>query len=642
MIKNLWKKAGAVFLAMMLSLSVMPMSNVFAAGGTYSADDLQSGDVLNTGDIVDKGSAEKFGSIVYLENANGSGADTLITSPASPHTIGTYWGYTKWYISSINKSNNAYQIILVAKKTADITVTNDGNGTASADVSEAKEGDTVTLSAVPNTGYKFKEWQSDDVTVTNNQFTMPNKAVSVKAIFEIDDSIHHIEDLQVGDVLKTGDTVDVIPPAVFGKFIYFENPDGSGGVKPVSSPASPYTVESYYGHTKWVVSSASNSGIGAGSYNVALKPFVETATVDDVTVSGAKDVALATATITVNTNVSISISADADVTSWFTNMPAGLTAKVSTVGTDSVDIQITGTPTAISSEAMQIKIPASAFGGSEDLEVTSNANAKFDIVERKASINAIEIKGVVGEAVDKDITVTLTNDELNVGHMDLSKRPTSNLPNGISLGYGSSSDKYTFKISVYGTPTAIGNGTLELTIPGEWLKSGKALKVTANSNAKYDFAKIKITAGAGSTHKTGINEDLTFTCNGSLANLTGIYVDGALLDPSNYTTKSGSTILTLKAGYLNTLAVGTHTLKFQYKNDMSANTSFEIVKAEDEKKPPVNNPVDKNGTPITDTGKTNSPQTGDTTNIALLMSLLVLSGGAVAFVSKKRKTATKR
>lgn len=261
------------------------------------------------------------------------------------------------------------------------------------------------------------------------------------------------------------------------------------------------------------------------------------ATVDDVTVSGAKDITLAKTTVTIKTNAKITTAEDSTITSWFTNMPNGLKAVLNfrddkSDGTD-LEIYITGKPTVLKDEAMQIKIPASAFGGSEDLEVTSNANAKFDIGERKASMNDIEIKGVVGEAVDKDVTVTLINDELNVGHMDLSKRPTSNLPDGIKLGYGSSSSNQTFKVSVSGTPTAIGNGTIELTIPGEWLKSGKDLKVTANPNAKYDFENVKITAGAGSTHKTGGSDDLTFTCNGSLANLTGIYVDGTLLDPSH-------------------------------------------------------------------------------------------------------------
>lgn len=92
---------------------------------------------------------------------------------------------------------------------------------------------------------------------------------------------------------------------------------------------------------------------------------------------------------------------------------------------------------------------------------------------------------------------------------------------------------------------------------------------------------------------------------------------------------------------MNTLAIGTHTLKFQYIDDMSADTSFEVVKVEDEKKPPVNNPVDKNDTPIKNTDKTTVPKTGDSTNVTLLMSLIVLSG-AIAFISKKRKIAMKR
>ena len=174
-----------------------------------------------------------------------------------------------------------------------------------------------------------------------------------------------------------------------------------------------------------------------------------------------------------------------------------------------------------------------------------------------------------------------------------------------------------------------GKGVLEITIPGEFLESGEDLKVTTNSKATYNFAKIGITAGAGSTHKTGGKNDLTFTCNGSLDNLEGIYVDNTLVDPSNYTVKSGSTIMTLKASYLNTLSLGTHSLKFQYKKDMSAETSFKIVKTDEE-----NTTVDKNGSPIKTTGKTTSSH--DTTTFALFMSILVLSG--VMVINKRKST----
>ena len=77
-----------------------------------------------------------------------------------------------------------------------ITVTNDGNGTASADVAEAAEGTTVTLTAVANEGFQFKEWQvvSGEVTVTDNKFTMPASAVEVKAIFEASAVVPPVED----------------------------------------------------------------------------------------------------------------------------------------------------------------------------------------------------------------------------------------------------------------------------------------------------------------------------------------------------------------------------------------------------------------------------------------------------------------
>ncbi len=62
------------------------------------------------------------------------------------------------------------------------------NGTISADVTEAAEGATVTLTATPDDGYEFGSWTvqtigGDDITVTDNQFTMPASEVNVSATF---------------------------------------------------------------------------------------------------------------------------------------------------------------------------------------------------------------------------------------------------------------------------------------------------------------------------------------------------------------------------------------------------------------------------------------------------------------------------
>ena len=69
-----------------------------------------------------------------------------------------------------------------------ISVKTDGNGTASASPAKAAAGTEITLTATPNTGYHFKEWQviSGGVTIKDDKFLMPNDNVEVKAIFEKD------------------------------------------------------------------------------------------------------------------------------------------------------------------------------------------------------------------------------------------------------------------------------------------------------------------------------------------------------------------------------------------------------------------------------------------------------------------------
>ena len=96
------------------------------------------------------------------------------------------------YIRAQDSAGNlsARQLALVARQaeTYAVTVTTDGNGTASADLAAAAAGTNISLSATPNTGYHFKEWQvvSGGVTIENDKFTMPDGNVEIKAIFEKD------------------------------------------------------------------------------------------------------------------------------------------------------------------------------------------------------------------------------------------------------------------------------------------------------------------------------------------------------------------------------------------------------------------------------------------------------------------------
>ncbi|WP_346662652.1 DUF6273 domain-containing protein [uncultured Merdimonas sp.] len=159
----------------------------------------------------------------------------------------------------------------------------------------------------------------------------------------------------------------------------------------------------------------------------------------------------------------------------------------------------------------------------------------------------------------------------------------------------------------------------------------------------------RITEGSGSTFTKGSSAGLTFTANGAYSKFTGIEVDGKAVDTDCYTAENGSTIITLKAEYLETLAAGEHTLTVLY-TDGKATGTFTVTEKPDEV-------VDDNGnTPQTgndgdETGKddaassetgddSKSPETGDDSNIALWIAVMLAAGAALtgtAVYSRRRK-----
>lgn len=83
--------------------------------------------------------------------------------------------------------SNAATLTVNAIPTYTITVQNDGHGEALATPASAKAGEQITLTATPNSGYRFAGWtSSDNITFANagsaqTTFTMPDKAVTITA-----------------------------------------------------------------------------------------------------------------------------------------------------------------------------------------------------------------------------------------------------------------------------------------------------------------------------------------------------------------------------------------------------------------------------------------------------------------------------
>ena len=64
-----------------------------------------------------------------------------------------------------------------------IALNQTSGGVISAEPGKALEGSIIKLTSTPDAGCIFVEWICDDVEIVNNQFTMPNKAVSISAKF---------------------------------------------------------------------------------------------------------------------------------------------------------------------------------------------------------------------------------------------------------------------------------------------------------------------------------------------------------------------------------------------------------------------------------------------------------------------------
>ena len=91
----------------------------------------------------------------------------------------------------------------------------------------------------------------------------------------------------------------------------------------------------------------------------------------------------------------------------------------------------------------------------------------------------------------------------------------------------------------------------------------------------------------------------------------GLKMDGVIIPEDSYTAVSGSTIVTLKKSYLDTLSKGSHTLSFMY-TDGNANATLTI-------------------------NKPNNPNTSD--NIMIYINILCLSSlGLVILETNLKKS----
>ena len=134
--------------------------------------------------------------------------------------------------------------------------------------------------------------------------------------------------------------------------------------------------------------------------------------------------------------------------------------------------------------------------------------------------------------------------------------------------------------------------------------------------------EYKILDGADSSWTQDAHKGLVIRGNGEFSKFKCVKVDGIIVDTKNYTVSEGSTVVTLKEDYLNTLAAGKHTFEIEWTDGL-ASTTFTVVK--------------DNNNLVQVTGNKNSivTKTGDTANYVLYSILLMISFVGLVVIVKK-------
>ena len=152
--------------------------------------------------------------------------------------------------------------------------------------------------------------------------------------------------------------------------------------------------------------------------------------------------------------------------------------------------------------------------------------------------------------------------------------------------------------------------------------------------------------GADSVWTEGDEAPIVVRADGDYSKFVGVDVDDSELAPENYTSASGSTIITLKASYLKTVSAGTHKLTVRY-TDGQASTQFTVKKASSSSQGTVPvAPGRNNGSGSNAAGGAGAsggaPRTGDDTPVTQMVLLALLAaavvGLAAGMIYRKRRS----
>ena len=253
-------------------------------------------------------------------------------------------------------------------------------------------------------------------------------------------------------------------------------------------------------------------------------------------------------------------------------------------------------------------------------------------IEKTANGNEIEITVDEEKTVEvsyKKIPFTITVEEVTGATVD---------PDGtVTVSYGDNKDFTITANTGYKLVKVLVND-VEKALDGNTLK---LKNITSNMKIKVVVEKIeyKVIEGADQTYTIDQSAEARFRINADYSLFDKkVYVDDILVDGANYTSESGSTIITFSKEYIDTLAIGQHTLKVAFTDGGEAKTTFTIARQFEENNNNENVSLNaENKKEMKDDGS--NPKTGDNVMLYIaIVSMSIIGLGATTVAVKKNKT----
>ena len=515
------------------------------------------------------------GSSGFVEGNNG----TLVSSDAT-------------YSFTLNENTNLQAVFEAQAPAAyTVTVTDDGRGTATADVTSGAEGTEVTLTAAPNTGYQFKEWQvvSGGVAVTDNKFTIGTENVEIKAVFSVSSEV------------STETVVDKNTTVYAGEILL----DGASQLR-------------YLYSDDITVSATVFDNLKDALADTAVQDLVPSIVSESTAVNGVfryTGAAQQGTEYLADTNYFGGISED-----WSSAAAVAGRCFTGTVGTETND-----TNTSFDS-VLSTSI-------SSNWVMRDGSLLRLDTVTFHTEKTTV-VYTTVNVTTPATYTVTVTDGGRVLADQTVAEggkitRPADPVKEGSVFAgwYGDAAFTTAFD---FDAPI-----TADTTVYARWTPASYVLTSVAGT-----------TADAAHTWTKGSGSDVVLTVklndgiDHSFAHFTGVQFDGAaLVSGTDYTAEEGSTVVTLKAAALERLSTAVHTVKVLFDNgEVSTALTVAAPTAAPTVTPaPTAAPT---ATPAPTTNNAASPRTGDGSAPGLWLAVMVVSGlglTALAAAGKKRR-----